>query len=257
MKIHSSAIVHKNAQVDGDVEIGPFCSIGENAVIKSGTKIMQGAIIEGWTEIGKNNQIYPYTCIGYPGQDTRHKGEKSFVIIGNNNVIREYVTVHRATGEGEKTIIGNDNFFMADSHIAHNCIVGNNVTLVNGAGLGGHVVVEDKAIISAYIGIHQHLRIGRMSIVGLVSKPSLDIVPYVMATGNPLRIYGLNTRGLIRHNVPENEREALKLLYKIFFRSKLNVTQALKRIEEDVPKCGPVEHFVNFVKNSKRGVHTK
>jgi UDP-N-acetylglucosamine acyltransferase len=254
-KIHDKAIVYPNAKLGDNVEVGPFTIIGDNVSIGDGTIIGPNVLIDGYTNIGKNCKIFHGACIGVEPQDRKYKQEKSYVEIGDNNIIREFVTIHIATGEGAKTIIGNDCYILAYAHIAHNCIVGNKVTLINTAALGGHVEVEDAAYISAFNPIIQFLKVGKMAIVGTGSKITKDIPPYVMADGHPVKIYGLNTRGLDRNNVPEDIQNTIKQTHKIMFRSKLNVSDALKKIEETVPMNDYIRHFVEFVKNSKNGIH--
>jgi UDP-N-acetylglucosamine acyltransferase len=237
------------------IEISNKAIIGKNVSIGEGTKIYDGVVIEGYVKIGKNCKIFPYAVIGTPPQDLKYKDEKSYIEIGDNNVIREFVTIHSATGEENKTIIGNNNYIMAYCHIAHNCIVGNNVTLINGATLGGHVIVEDKAIISAFTAVHQYSRIGSLAMVGACSKVVKDVPPYVLADGHPLQIYGLNTRGFERNNVPIDIRNALKKLFKIFYRENLTVEEAIKKIEKEIYPYKEVLHFIEFVKSSKLGVY--
>lgn len=255
MKIHNSAIVNQNAKISSGVEIGPYTIIGDNVIIDEGTCIGSNVVIEGHTKIGKNCKIFPYACIGTSPQDKRYKGERSYIEIGDNNIIREFVTVHIATGEEAKTVIGNDNFIMAYCHIGHNCIVGNRVTMVNASTLGGYVEVEDGVYLSGFTPVTQLLKIGKIAFVGPISKPTKDIPPYVMADGHPIKIYGLNTRGLARNNVPEDIQETIKKAYKIMYRLKLNVSDALKKIESEVPMNDYVKHFVEFIKNSKNGIH--
>jgi UDP-N-acetylglucosamine acyltransferase len=192
--------------------------------------------------------------IGHVPQDKKYRGEKSFVIIGDDNVIREYVTVHRANAEGEATKIGDRNFIMANAHIAHNCQIGNEVIITNFAGLTGHVVVEDNAVISGLAAIHQFVRIGKLAMVGGSSKVVKDVPPYFLADGHPARIFGLNQEGLKRAGISAEVRNNLKRAYKLLYRSTLNIGEALKRIMEDIPNCEEIEHLVNFIRSSKRGI---
>jgi UDP-N-acetylglucosamine acyltransferase len=252
--IHPTAIINKGAELGKDVVVGPYCVIGENVKIGEKTKLHAGVVINGHTTIGKNNEIYSYAVIGNPGQDRNYKNEKSFVEIGDNNILRESVTVNKGTGEGSKTIVGDGCFFFAVSHVGHNVKVGNGVTLVNGAGLAGFVEVEEKAFVSAYCPVHQFCKIGKMAIIGLCSPIEKDVPPFTMGAGNPFKIYGLNKVGLERNNVPEVSKAALKNMYRIFFRAGLNTTQALTRIKEEL-NDPYVVHFVKFVEGSKRGIY--
>lgn len=253
--IHSTAIVHKNAKLGKDVEIGPYCIIGEQVTIGDKTKLHPHVVVSGHTTIGKNNEIFSFTAIGNPGQDKHYKGENSFVEIGNNNIIRESVTINFATGEGEKTILGNDCFLMAAAHVGHNCKVGNKVTMVNVVGLGGYVEVEDMAFMGAYVVAHQFCKIGSLAMIGLSSPIEKDVPPYILGAGNPFTVFGLNKVGLERNGVPQTSRDALKKMFKIVFRSGLNTSQALTRIKEEIPEDAYVKHFVEFVQKSKRGIY--
>ncbi|MFH1824511.1 MAG: acyl-ACP--UDP-N-acetylglucosamine O-acyltransferase [Candidatus Firestonebacteria bacterium] len=254
-KIHSTAIVHPKAKLGKDIEIGPYSLIGENVLINDNVKIRSHVVLEGWTTIGNNCKIFESTCIGTPPQDLHYKEEKSFIEIGENNTIREFVTIHSATGEGNKTIIGNNNFIMAYGHIAHNCIVGNNVTMVNGASLGGYVVVEDRVVISAFCPVHQFVRIGKMAMVGLLSSLDMDVPPYMLGIGNPFKICTINKVGLDRAGVSLEDKEIIKKIYKLIYRSGLNVSQALEKIKTELPQNEYVKHFIEFVESSKRGIY--
>src|SRR3989339_453409 len=235
--IHETAIVHKKAKIGKDVTIGPYCVIGENVTL------------------GKNNEIFSFAVIGNPGQDRNYKNEISFVEIGDNNIIRESVTINSATGEGGKTDVENDCFFFAISHVGHNVKIGNKVTLVNGAGLAGFVEVEDMAFVSAYCFLHQFCKSGSMSMIGLCSPIEKDVPPFVLGTGNPFTVFGLNKVGLERNNVPEKSKEALKKMFKLVFKSGLNTSQAVTRLKEDLISDPYVSHFVSFVEKSKRGIY--
>ncbi len=253
--IHSTAIIHKNAKLGKDLEIGPYCIIGENVTIGDATTLHPHVVISGNTTLGKNNQIYSFAVIGNPGQDKHYKNEKSFVEIGDDNIIRESVTINFATGEGEKTIIGNGCFLMATAHIGHNSKVGNRVILVNGVGLGGYVGIEDMAFVSAYSPVHQFCKIGSLAMIGMSSPIEKDVPPYILGAGNPFTIFGLNKIGLERNGVPVQSREALKKMFKLVFKSGLNTSQALTRIKDDIVPDPYIMHFVEFVQKSKRGIY--
>ncbi|MCH7759960.1 acyl-ACP--UDP-N-acetylglucosamine O-acyltransferase [candidate division TA06 bacterium] len=252
--IHKTAIVHPKANLGEGVEIGPYSIVGENVVIGEKTTISSSCLIEGWTTIGKECRIFHGAVIGTPPQDVKYKDKTSYCSIGDRNIFREYSTTHRATGEGETTRIGNENFIMAYVHIAHNCEIGSGVVIANGATLAGYVLVEDKAFISGLCPVHQFVRIGTLSFIGGGYRVPQDLVPYMMATGYPLRTTGLNREGLKRNGIVNGTRKTLKEVYRILFRSGLNTSQALSKIEEDFPPLPEVQHILHFIKSSKRGI---
>lgn len=255
--IHNTAVIHKNAKLGKDVIVGPFCVLGENVVIGDGTKLISHIIIEGRSIIGKNNTIYSFTSIGMPGQDYHYKGEKSFVEIGDNNVIRESVTINLATGEGGKTVLGSNCMLMATAHLGHNSKIGDGVVLVNGVAIGGFVEVEDKAFISAYCPVHQFCKIGAVSMLGLSSPIEKDVPPYMLGAGNPFTIFGINKIGLERAGVPQEGIKSIKELHKIVFRSGLNTAQAIEKVKSSLPMNEWVKHFCEFTENSKRGIYKR
>lgn len=252
--IHPTAIVDPKAQLDKDVEIGPYCLIGPNVRIGRRTKIGPLTTVEGWTEIGEECTICQGVIIGAPPQDVGFAKKKSFVKIGNRNLIREYTTIHRGSKEESITYIGNDNFFMAYSHIAHNCLIEDGVVIANTGTLAGYVTVEKKAMIGGLSAVHQHVKIGAYSIIGGCSKVVKDIPPYTKADGHPTRLWGLNSIGLQRANFSLKTRNLLKKAYKILFRSNLNTSQALKRIERELTLDPQIQHLCEFIQNSKRGI---
>ncbi len=253
--IHPTAIVDKRTEISEDVEIGPYCIIGPEVKIGRGTRIGAYTYIEKWTVIGEDNLIYPHVIMGVPPQDLKYRGEKSWVKVGNGNVIREFTTIHRAGGEGESTIVGDRNYLMAYSHVAHNCKIGNGVILANAVALAGYVQVEDYAILGGLVGAHQFTRVGTLSIVGGCSKVVKDVVPYLKVDGHPLKVYGLNTLGLRRHGIPEEKISLLKKAYRILFRSGLNTTEALKVIRKELPPLPEILHLLEFIELSQRGIH--
>jgi len=253
-KIHETAIVHPKANLGEGVEIGPYTLIGENVTIGEKTWIGSSSLIEGWTTIGRECRIFHGAVIGTPPQDVKYMGEETFCRIGDRNIFREYSTVHRATGEGEETRIGNDNFIMATAHIAHNCKIGSGVIVANGTTLAGHVQVEDKAFISGLCPIHQFVRIGSLSMIGGGCRVTQDMVPYMMGAGYPLRIVGLNLVGLKRNGIVDGTQKILKDAYRILFRSGLNTSQATMRMEEELPQIPEIQHLLHFIQSSKRGI---
>lgn len=255
MEIHSTAIVHPKAKIAPGVKIGPYSLIGEHASIGKDTLIDSHVIVEGWTEIGERCRIFPFVSIGGPPQHMRYKGEPTRVVIGNDNVIREFVTIHRATVEGGgETILGHGNFIMAYSHIAHDCRVGNRVIMANASTLAGHIDVEDFAIVGGLVAVHQFVRVGCYAIIGGASGVPKDIPPYMCAAGNRAKLFGLNTVGLKRHGFPEATMSALKKAYRILFRSHLTLNKAMERVEAEVPDLSEIRHLLAFLKSSKRGI---
>jgi len=253
--IHQTAIVHPKAEIDEGVDIGPYSIIGENVKIGKDTKINSHVTIEGFSEIGNGCQIFQFASIGTPPQDLKFQGEKSSVIIGHNNTIREFVTINRASSYGErKTQVGNNNFLMAYCHIAHDCIIGNNVIMANAATLAGHIVIEDFALVGGLVAIHQFVKIGAYSMIGGASAVSNDIPPYVMAVGNRAKLFGLNVTGLRRNNFSETTIKELKKVYRIIFRSGMTLNKALEKVKLEIPDSREVNHLVGFIQKSERGI---
>jgi len=253
--IHPSAIVYPGAEIDVDVEVGPFVVIGANVKIGRGTKIGPSAVIQGWTEIGEDNQIFHLTSVGAIPQDLKYKGEQTYLRIGNGNIIREFATIHPGTitGDGETTI-GNSNLFMAYSHVAHDCHIGNRVIMANGATLAGHITVEDFAILGGLCAVHQYARIGAHVMVAGGAMVGQDVPPYTMASGDRATLHGLNLVGLKRCGFSEEVIRDLKKAYKILVRSNLRVEDALAKIKSEIPLSAELNHFIKFVENAKRGI---
>jgi UDP-N-acetylglucosamine acyltransferase len=254
-EIHPSAIISSHAEIEDDVVIGPFCIIGEGVHIKKGSKLIANVILECNTEIGNNCTIYPFTSLGLPPQDMKYKGEKTGVKIGDNNTIREYITIHRASVSGDGiTTIGDNNFLMAYVHIAHDCKIGNHVIMANVATLAGHVVVEDHTVIGGLVAIHQFTRIGAYAMVGGFSGVGQDIPPYMIASGARAKLFGLNAIGLKRHGFSDQTINELKKAYKIIFREKHTLKEAIKKIQEDLPYTDEIKHLIEFIQKNKRGI---
>ena len=258
-EIDATAIVHPGAVIGTGTTVGPHAVIGSDVRIGERCRIGASAVIAGDTEIGSDCKIFPFTSIGLIPQDLKFKGEHTRLVVGHRNVFREFVTVHRGTrGGGGLTLIGDDNVFMAYAHIAHDCIVGNRTIFGNGATLGGHVVVEDEAAVSAYSGVHQFCRVGRQAFIGGYSVVTQDALPYGKTVGNRARIYGLNTIGLTRQECATETIAKLKGAYRYLLQSKLNTTRALRRIEDDgALACPEVEYLVEFIRTSRRGVNLR
>ncbi|MBI5098649.1 MAG: acyl-ACP--UDP-N-acetylglucosamine O-acyltransferase [Nitrospirae bacterium] len=253
-KIHPTAIVASNAKLSEGVEIGPHCTVGDNVKIGKNTKLFSHIVIEE-TEIGQSCNIYPFTSIGLPPQDIRYKGETTKVKIGDDNIIREYITIHRASVSGDGvTKIGNNNFLMAYVHIAHDCNVGNNIVMANATTLAGHVVVEDFVFIGGLVAVHQFARIGAHSMIGGFSAIPQDIPPYTTAAGERAKLYGLNTIGLKRRNFDDATISDLKKAYKILFRSKLTLKEAIDKAKHDLGHSEEVKNFIEFIEKNKRGI---
>jgi len=253
--IHTTAIIDPKAELDSGVDIGPYCVIGPQVKIGRGTTLAPHVVVEGWTKIGEACRIFQFASIGAIPQDLKYKGEESWVIIGNNTTIREFVTINRGTAQsGGKTIVGNNNFFMAYSHVAHDCKTGDHVILANAATLAGHIEIEDYAIVGGLVGVHQFVRLGCHCIIGGGSGVNQDIPPYMMANGQRARLYGLNLVGLKRHNFSSEALSNLKKAYRIIFRSGLTTGKALDQVEREIDNSPEVDHLVSFIRNSERGV---
>ena len=254
MQIHPSAIVSPKAKLESNVTVGPFSIISDNVIIGADTKIGAHCVIEGNTTIGCNCEIFTGAVVGSRPQDLKFKGEKVFLEIGNNNIIREYCTLNPGTGEGSKTIIGDDNLLMAYSHIAHDCRVGNACVLANNSTLAGHVIIEDRAVIGGIVAIHQFVRVGMLSIIGGCSKVVQDIPPFSTCDGHPTRVYGINLIGLRRKGISSDSIKQIDQAFKIFFNSGLSVKHALERVEKELAKTEEIIYLVNFARNSERGL---
>lgn len=258
MKINPTAHVDPNAQLADDVEIGAFTIIGPNVSIGAGTVVRSSCVLEGWTSIGENNVIHAGVMIGGEPQDFGYKGERSFVRIGSRNILREYVTIHRGAHEDTTTVVGDDNMLMAYVHVAHNCCVGSQVTMANYAGMAGYSQVDDQAVLGGLCGLHQFVRIGRLCMVGGLSKVNKDVPPFCMADGNPMRLYGTNFRGMRRRDIDAETRNAVKAAFNILTDRSLAMPQAIEAIERDVPDLPEVREFVEFLRaKSRMGVLTR
>jgi len=252
--IHPTAIVAKEAKLAKNVSVGPYTLIGASVTIGEGTIIGSHCVIEGNTAIGSGCEIFTGAVLGSRPQDLKYKGEKVFLEIGDNNIIREYCTFNPGTEDGGRTIAGNHNLFMAYAHIAHDCIVGNNCVIANNGTLAGHVTIEDRAIVGGLVAIHQFVKIGTLSIIGGCSKVVKDIPPYSTCDGHPAKVYGLNLVGLRRHNIRGDTLLELKSAFRILFNSGLSAKHALEKIEREVKQTAEVAYLVNFARNSQRGV---
>ena len=253
--IHSSAVVDSKAQLGDDVEVGPFCVVGPDVTIKAGSRLMSHVVIDGHTTIGEKCNIFPFASIGTQTQDLKFKGGKTFVEVGAGTTLREYVTVNSGTEDGEYTRVGENCHIMAYSHVAHACQVGNGVIISNSTHLAGHVVIEDAVVIAGLCGVHQFVRIGTMCMVGGMSRISQDCPPYMMVVGHPdPEIKGLNSIGLKRRGVTPEVRKVLKQALKFIISDGLSTTQALEKIDLELDKNPELDHLVEFVRASERGI---
>lgn len=254
-EIHKTAIISPKAEIAENVSIGPFCIVGEGAVIKKGSRLISNVVIDGNTEIGENCTIYPFATIGLPPQDLKYKNEKTGVRIGKRNIIREYTSIHRASVGGDgMTEIGDSNFIMGYVHIAHDCKIGCSIAMANAATLAGHVVVEDFAFVGGVVAIHQFTRVGAYSMVGGFSGIGQDVVPYTMVSGARAKLYGLNVIGLKRNGFSDEAINNLKKAYKILFREKRTLKDALKKIKSELSGGAEIARLVGFIEKNKRGI---
>jgi UDP-N-acetylglucosamine acyltransferase len=252
--IHSSAVVHPGAQIGTDCEIGPYCIVGEHVTLGAGCKLHSHAVVDGHTTLGKGNEIFPFAAIGMKTQDLKWNGGVTRLEIGDHNVFREGVTVHCATSEDGKTVIGSNNLLLIHAHVAHDCVLDNHTIMSGFAGLAGHVHVEDHAILSGYAAVHQFCRIGRYAMVGACCKVRQDIVPFMLADGDPATPMTINKVGLERAGFSEEAISALRSAYKIIFRESLTLANALAKIEKELPPLPDVQYLVQFVRTSPRGI---
>jgi UDP-N-acetylglucosamine acyltransferase len=252
--IHPSAVVHPDAQIGSNCHIGPFCVIGQHVTLGPECRLHSHVVIDGHTTLGVSNELFPFAAIGLKTQDLKWKGGVTRTVIGDHNVFRENTTVHSATNDGDATIIGSHNHFLAYTHIAHDCRVGSHIVMSNVGTLAGHVIVEDHAIIGGLAAVHQFCRIGRMSIIGGCAKVVQDVPPYMIVDGNPGETKGLNKVGMERNGISAEAQAALKKAYKILFREGLTVSNALTKIETEVPLVSEIQHLLAFTRASERGL---
>jgi len=255
MGIHSTALVDPTAEIAPDAEIGPFCVIGSSVTIGARTRLMAHVYLEGKLDIGEENVFYPYSTVGVAPQDLKYKGEPSRTRIGNRNKVREFVTIHRGTeGGGMLTSIGDDNLLMAYVHVAHDVLIANHTILANGVTFAGHVRVDDWANIGGHSGIHQFCRIGRHAMIGSYSVINQNVLPFcTIAPEREVKVYGANRIGLERRGFTPDEIEPLQNAFRILTRSGLNTSQAIAKIEEQIPSTPELAELLEFIKGSDRG----
>ena len=255
VRIDPRAVVDPAARIGRDAEIGPFCVVGPGAVIGDRCRLESHVVVQGGTELGEDNIVSPMASLGGPPQDIKYGGEPTRLVIGRGNRIREFVTMNRGTaGGGGVTRVGDGGLFMAYAHVAHDCRVGNNTIFGNAATLAGHVEVGDEANVGAYSGVHQFCRVARHAFIGGYSVVTRDALPWVTTVGNRAKAYGVNIVGLKRRGYPRETVDAIKRCYALLFRSKLQLEEALGRVESELGHVEEVRYFVEFVRSSKRGV---
>jgi UDP-N-acetylglucosamine acyltransferase len=251
MNIHPTAIVSPTAELAHGVRVGPYAVIEDEVKIGDGSEVGGHAIIKRFTRLGRRNRIFEHAVLGGEPQDVKFEGERSTLVIGDGNLIREFCTFHRASGSDQQTIIGSRNFFMVGVHIAHNCVVGDDNIFANGAALAGHITVEDHVFLSNNVGAHQFVRMGSYAMVGGKSKIVQDVLPFFITDGNPPRVRGLNSVGLRRAGFSRETRGALRQAYRLLFSAGMPLENALLQMEQIEDEN--VSHLANFIRGSRRG----
>ena len=255
MEIHPSAVVSPHAKLATGIRIGPYCTIGDHVSIDRDTVLVSHVTIEGHTRIGARNKIYPFASIGSPPQDVGYKGEDTRVTIGDDNIIREYVTINRATTKQDwETVIGSENFIMAYAHIAHDCFLGNNIIMSNVATLGGHTTIGDNAFLGGLVAVHQFVRIGAYAFLGGKSGIDRDVPPFMITAGERARLYGINRTGLQRLGFSKEAIDGLKRAYKIIWRDNKRLSEGIGQVRKEMKSFPELEMLLDFLHDSKRGV---
>lgn len=254
-KIHPTAIVHPSAELEEDVEIGAYAVVGQRVRIGKGTRVGDHSRVSGPTHIGEGSRIFPLAVVGEDPQDLKYRGEPTELIVGEQCIFREFCTIHRGTVQGGgRTVIGSHSYFMAYSHVAHDCIIGDHVIMANGATLAGHIEIQDHAIIGGLVAVHQYVRIGCYAMVGGFSGVAQDVPPYTLAAGDRSRLFGLNMVGLRRHGFAPESIDGLRKAYRLLFRSNTPLQQAIERVREEISGCAEVETLLRFLQGSRRGI---
>jgi len=253
--IHPTAIVSPQAELDDGVRIGPYAVIGDEVVLHSGVEVASHVVIEGPSVIGRDTRFFPFACIGLVPQDVKFAGERTTLTVGERNTIREYVTMHRGTsGGGGRTVVGDDNLFMAQSHVAHDSHIGSHNIFANGASLAGHAEIGDHVTLGAYVGVHQFCRIGNHAFIGAYSVVVKDALPFARSVGNHAHCYGANALGLRRRGFSTEQVRQIEHAFHLLLSSKLNTSQALERIKSEMTGISEIDYLVSFIESSKRGV---
>jgi UDP-N-acetylglucosamine acyltransferase len=252
---HPTAVISLEADLGNGTVVGPYAVVGEGVNLGPDCEVMAHAVLEGPLTTGRGCRFFPFASVGSIPQDLKYRGERTELVIGEENTFREFVTINRGTaGGGGTTRVGSHNLFMAYTHVAHDCTVGDRTVFGNAATLAGHVVVEDDAIINAFSGIHQYCRVGKHAFIGGYSVITQDALPYIKSVGNRASTYGVNTIGLRRKGLSEEAVNALKRAYRILFQSSLNTSQAMEKIETEIRGCEEVAYLLSFIRSSERGV---
>jgi len=255
-EVHPTAIVSADAELGTGVTIGPYAVVGPGVRLGRGTSVGAHAQVQGPSTIGDENRIFSFAVVGFDPQDLKYRGEASRLVVGHRNIFREFCTIHRGTAGGKgETVIGDDNLFMAYSHVAHDCRIGSHTILANYVGLAGHIDVEDWAFLGAYVGCHQFIRIGTHAYIGAFTVIRQDVLPFCKTDGREAKTYGVNTVGLTRRGFSAERVQALEKAYRLLVRSRLNTSQALERIGEELAGQPDVESLVAFIRTSQRGFH--
>ncbi len=254
-RIHPTAIVHPSAELGEDVEIGAYAVVGAGVRIGKGTRIGDHARVSGPTQIGEGSRIFPMAVVGEDPQDLKYRGEPTELVVGQRCIFREFCTIHRGTVQGGgRTVIGSHSYFMAYSHVAHDCIIGDHVIMANGATLAGHIEIQDHAILGGLVAVHQYVRIGCYAMVGGFSGVAQDVPPYTLVAGDRSRLFGLNMVGLRRHGFSQESIKGLRKAYRLLFRSNMPLQQAMEKVREEVQGCAEVETLLRFLQGSRRGI---
>ncbi len=254
--VHASAVVAPGARLASGVTIGPYAVVGEGVDLGRGTTVGSHAQLEGPATFGEQNRIFAHAVLGLEPQDLKYRGEPTRLVVGARNTFREFTTVHRGTPSGRgETVVGDDNYFMAYSHVAHDCRIGSATVFANCASLAGHAEVGDHAVVSAFAAVHQFARVGRNAFVGGYTQCRQDVLPFCKTEGTDAKTYGINTIGLKRQGIPDEEIEALQKAYRLLVKSRLNTSQAIERIEAELAGSPAVTELVRFIRGSKRGFH--
>jgi UDP-N-acetylglucosamine acyltransferase len=255
VSIHPTAIVSPKAELGRNVSVGPYSIVGDDVILHDDVRIASHCVIEGPSEFGSGSVFFPFVSAGQVPQDLKFRDERSRLRAGERNVFREYTTLHRGTeGGGNLTVIGSDNVFMTQSHVAHDCVVGDHVIFANGASLAGHVIVEDHVTLGAFVGIHQFTRVGRDAFIGAYTKVVKDALPYARTDGAHAKCYGPNTLGLKRRGFTADQIKHIARAFRLLLASKLNTSQALQKIKEELRGFTEIDYLIQFIESSKRGV---
>jgi UDP-N-acetylglucosamine acyltransferase len=253
-QVHPSAVVHEGAQLGVDVDIGAYSVVGPNVRLGDRARIMPHVFLDGHTTVGADGVVFPFASVGAQTQDRKYKGGLTFVEIGDRTTIREYVSIHAGTKEGEVTRIGSDCLILAYCHVAHGCRVGDRVTMANASALSGEVIVEEEVTIGGMTGIHQFVRIGRLAMVGGMSRITQDVPPFMLVEGNPVEARAVNSIGMERRGIPAEAQQALKKVFRLLYREGLSTSQAVERIRSEIPACPERDHLLAFIAASERGI---